>query len=88
MIPVGIQSQLQETSGLKSVYPQQQSCLFQNHTNVQLCKKLLEADCCRVSYNKTNQMHIFLIFVLGMKLHMFRTVPLSIIRSFSLYTQQ
>jgi len=33
-------------------------------------------------------MHHFLIFVLGMKLYMFRTVPLSIIRSFSLYTQQ
>jgi len=27
-------------------------------------------------------------FVLGMKLYMFRTVPLSIIRNFSLYTQQ
>ena len=27
-------------------------------------------------------------FILGMKLYMFRTVPLSIIRSFSLYTQQ
>jgi len=33
-------------------------------------------------------MHWFLKFILGMKLHMFRTVPLSIIRSFSLYTQQ
>jgi len=28
----------------------------------------------------------FLKFILGMKLYMFRTVPLSIIRSFSLYT--
>ena len=27
-------------------------------------------------------------FIFGMKLYMFRTVPLSIIRSFSLYTQQ
>jgi len=27
-------------------------------------------------------------FILGMKIYMFRTVPLSIIRSFSLYTQQ
>ena len=27
-------------------------------------------------------------FILGMKVYMFRTVPLSIIRSFSLYTQQ
>jgi len=33
-------------------------------------------------------MHYFLKFILGMKLYMFRTVPLSIIRSFSLYTQQ
>jgi len=28
------------------------------------------------------------IFIFGIKIHMFRTVPLSIIRSFSLYTQQ
>jgi len=27
-------------------------------------------------------------FISGIKLYMFRTVPLSIIRSFSLYTQQ
>ena len=33
-------------------------------------------------------MHKFLKFIFGMKLHMFRTVPLFIIRSFSLYTQQ
>jgi len=33
-------------------------------------------------------MHQFLKFILGMKLYMFRTVPLSIIRSFSLYTHQ
>jgi len=33
-------------------------------------------------------MHQFLKFVFGIKLYMFRTVPLSIIRSFSLYTQQ
>ena len=30
----------------------------------------------------------FLNFIFGVKLYMFRTVPLSIIRSFSLYTQQ
>ena len=30
----------------------------------------------------------FSTFILGMKLYMFRTVPLSIIRSLSLYTQQ
>jgi len=39
------------------------------------------------SYNKTNQMHSFLKFTFRIKLYMFRTVPLSIIRSFSLYTQ-
>jgi hypothetical protein len=33
-------------------------------------------------------MHQFLTFILGMKRYMFLTVPLSIIRSFSLYTQQ
>jgi hypothetical protein len=33
-------------------------------------------------------MHSFLKVILGMKFYMLRTVPLSIIRSFSLYTQQ
>jgi hypothetical protein len=33
-------------------------------------------------------MHHFLKFILGMKFYMFLTVPLAIIRSFSLYTQQ
>jgi len=33
-------------------------------------------------------MHQFLKFIFGIKFYMFRTVPLSIIRSFSLYTQQ
>jgi len=33
-------------------------------------------------------MHLFLKFIFGIKLYVFRTVPLSIIRSFSLYTQQ
>ena len=33
-------------------------------------------------------MHQFLRIIFGIKLYMFRTVPLSIIRSFSLYTQQ
>jgi hypothetical protein len=33
-------------------------------------------------------MHWFLKFIIGMKFYMFRTVPLSIIRNFSLYTQQ
>jgi len=33
-------------------------------------------------------MHLFLKFIFGIKLYMFWTVPLSIIRSFSLYTQQ
>ena len=33
-------------------------------------------------------MHYLLKFIFGMKLYMFQTVPLSIIRSFALYTQQ
>jgi len=33
-------------------------------------------------------MHWFLKFIFGIKLYMFRAVPLSIMRSFSLYTQQ
>jgi len=33
-------------------------------------------------------MHQFLKIIFGIKLYMFRTVPLSIMRSFSLYTQQ
>jgi len=40
------------------------------------------------SYNKTNYMHYFFKFIFRIKLYMFRTVPLSIIRRFSLYTQQ
>jgi len=41
-----------------------------------------------ISHNKTNQMHQLLKFIFGAKLYMFCTVPLSIIRSFSLHTQQ
>ena len=33
-------------------------------------------------------MHRFLKFIFGVRLYMFRTVPLSIIRSFPLYAQQ
>jgi hypothetical protein len=33
-------------------------------------------------------MHYFLRFIFGIKLYMYRTVPLSIIMSFSLYIQQ
>jgi len=40
------------------------------------------------SYNITNQVHYFLKFISGIKLYMFRTVPLSTIRSLVLYTQQ
>ena len=40
------------------------------------------------NYDKTNYMHWFLKFIFGIKLYMFRTVPLSIIRSFSLCTKQ
>jgi len=37
---------------------------------------------------KTNQMHYSLKFIFGIKLYMFQTVPLSIIRSLSPYTQK
>jgi hypothetical protein len=40
------------------------------------------------SYNKTNEMHKFLKFIVGIELYMFRTGFLSIIRSLVLYTQQ
>jgi len=40
------------------------------------------------SCNKTNEMHYFVKFIFGIELYMFRTVPLSIIRSLVLYTQQ
>ena len=40
------------------------------------------------SYDKANQMHWILKFIFGIKIYMFRTVPVSIIRNFSLYTQQ
>jgi len=33
-------------------------------------------------------MHLFLKFIFGIELYMLRTVPLSIIRSLALYTQQ
>jgi len=33
-------------------------------------------------------MHQFLKFIFGIKLYMFRTVPLSIVRSFSQHTEQ
>jgi hypothetical protein len=33
-------------------------------------------------------MHEFLKFIFGTKLYMFRTITLSIVRSYSLYTQQ
>ena len=37
------------------------------------------------SYNKTNELHPFLKFILGMELYMFCTVPLSIIKSFTVH---
>jgi len=40
------------------------------------------------SYNKTNEMHYFLKFILGIELCMFRTGFLSVIRSLVLYTQK
>jgi len=33
-------------------------------------------------------MHQFLKFIFGIKLYIFQTVPVSIIKSFTLYTQQ
>jgi len=38
------------------------------------------------SHNTTKLKHQFLKFIFGIKLYMFRTIPLSIIRNFSLYT--
>jgi len=40
------------------------------------------------SYNKTNEMHLLLVFTFGIELYMFQTGLLSIIRSLALYTQQ
>jgi len=40
------------------------------------------------SYNKTEEMNQFLKFIFGIKLYMFRTVSLPIIRILALYTQQ
>ena len=40
------------------------------------------------SYNKTKKMNWFLKFIFGIKIYMFRTVSVSIIRSLVLYTQQ
>ena len=40
------------------------------------------------SYNKTNQTHQFLKFILGIELHMFRTVSLYVIRSLVLHTHR
>jgi hypothetical protein len=39
-------------------------------------------------YNKTNEMHLFLKFIFGIELYMFRTGFLSTIRNQVLYTQQ
>jgi len=40
------------------------------------------------SYNKANDMHLFLKFIFGIGLYMFRTVSLYLIRSLALYIQQ
>jgi hypothetical protein len=55
-------------------------------THLCLTARLKLASAYEDSYNETNQMYEFLKFIFGIKLFMFRTVPLSIIRSFSLYT--
>jgi hypothetical protein len=38
------------------------------------------------SYNKTNETHLFIKFIFGIDLCMFRTVSVSIIMSLALYT--
>ena len=40
------------------------------------------------SYSETNQMQQFLKFIFWIKFYVFRTVPMSIVRCFSLYKQQ
>ena len=76
---------------LQRMLTPQSSSFFQFISSVVfvLMRKLqLKIVFCKNSYNKTTQMHQFLKFICGIKLYMFRTVPLSIIRSSSLYTQQ
>jgi hypothetical protein len=63
------------------------SLLMQQTLNMQIWR-LCDCASWKLSYNKTNWMHQFLKFISGMKHYMFRTVPLSIIRRFLLYTQQ
>ena len=58
--------------------------LFTQNTYLTFRWPCIEINSC----SKTNQMHLFLKFIFGIKLYMIRTVSLSIIRSFSLYTQQ
>ena len=41
---------------------------------------------CSYSYTKTNEMNLFLKFIFGIELYMFRTDFLSIISSLVLYT--
>ena len=69
------------------IYPMLKFFLFTKKN--QLAQRLTFRWLCIVinSYNKTNQMHKFLRFIFGIKLYMLRTIPVSIMRSFSLYIQ-
>jgi len=71
--------------------PSEGKCLLETYERSyswQLWEEGEEQNSPEYSYNKTNQMHQFLKFIFGIKLYMFWTVPLSIVRSSSLYTQQ
>ena len=68
------------------------------HQTYILLFSLLNASCYTCTSNRTTSIFFLTIeptrcinfskFYFGMKLYMFRTVPLSVIRSFPLYTQQ
>jgi hypothetical protein len=66
------------------VNPQEDCCIYVYSTVWLTCCSYNK----RFPCNKTNQMHKSFKFILEMKLYMFRTVSLSIISSYSLYTQQ
>ena len=67
------------------------NCLEQErHQCLKLDENLIKSrtNSWNISSNKTSSMHHFLKFIFGIKLYMFRTVPLPIIRNISLCTQQ
>jgi len=74
---------------VKSFMFRQQGAILRELKTTKNCNLTFRWPCVVIySYNKTNEMHYFLKFMLGIELYMFWTVPLSIIRSFSLYKQQ